>query len=114
MEVHIMANNKNSGQKKTVVHRNRVVITKTTILQALSYIGMVVSALMVLIGGILNLCNLGEVAALLTKIASILMLVAIAWPAWDFCRGKALWLKYLYFVALVLYILGAIFGFLML
>ena len=49
-----MANNKNSGQKKTVVHRNRVVITKTTILQALSYIGMVVSALMVLIGGILN------------------------------------------------------------
>lgn len=108
-----MANNKNSTPKKTV-HRNTVVINKTTVLRALSYIGLVVSALMVLIGGILNLCGLQEVTSLLTKIASILMLVAIAWPAWDFCRGKAKWIKVLYFIALLLYILGAIFGFLML
>ncbi len=109
-----MANNKNSNQRKTTVHRSTVVINKTTILRALSYIGMVVSALMVLVGGILNLCNLEEVSSILTKVASILMLIAIAWPAWDFCSGKPRWMKYLYFIALVLYILGAIFGFLML
>ncbi len=105
-----MANNKNSNQKKTVVHRT--VINKTTVLRALSYIGMVVSALMVLVGGVLNLCGLSQVTSTLTKIASLLMLVAIAWPAWDFCRSKAKWVKILYFIALVLYILGAIFGFL--
>lgn len=107
-----MANNKNSNQRKTTVHRSTVVINKTTILRALSYIGMVVSALMVLVGGVLNLCGLSQVTSTLTKIASLLMLVAIAWPAWDFCRSKAKWVKILYFIALVLYILGAIFGFL--
>ncbi len=108
-----MSNEKNQTQKNQT-HRKEKGINKTITLRALSYIGMVVSALMVLVGGVLNLCGLESVTGVLTKVASILMLIAIAWPAWDFCRGKANWMKYLYFIALVLYILGAVFGFLVL
>ena len=87
-------------------------ITKQTILRSLAYIGLVVSALLFLLSGILKLCNLDSVVGVLNQIASLCLLIAVAWPAWDFCRGKAKWIKYLWIIAIVLYILGMIFGFL--
>lgn len=86
--------------------------TKSGILRALAYIGLVVSALVFLLGGILNLCGLSAVSSLLSQIASVVLLVAVAWPAWDFCKSKAKWIRILYFIALILYILGLVFGFL--
>lgn len=107
-----MATKKQNNTKANTTTHKSGGVTKQSVLRALSYLGLVISALVFLVGGILKLCNLGQVASVLTQISSLLMLVAIAWPAWDFCRSKAQWVRYLYFIALALYILGAIFGFL--
>lgn len=96
----------------TTTTRKSSGITKQLILRSLAYIGLVVSALLFLLSGILKLCNLDEIVTVLNQVASICLLIAVAWPAWDFCKGKAKWVKYLYLIAIFVYILGLIFGFL--
>lgn len=96
----------------TTTKKSNSGVTKQTVLRSLAYIGLVVSAFLFLLSGILNLCNLGSVVGVLNQIASLCLLIAVAWPAWDFCRGKAKWVKYLCLIAIALYILGMIFGFL--
>lgn len=107
-----MANEKKKKTTTTTTTKSSQIVTKQTVLRSLAYIGLVVSAFLFLLSGILRLCNLDQVVSVLNQIASLCLLIAVAWPAWDFCRGKAKWVKYLCIIAIAVYILGMIFGFL--
>ncbi len=74
-----------------------------------AFVALVVAALFFLVGGILTKYA-PLVGTILNFIASLALLVAIAFPAWEFVRGKRKAWRIVYFVALVVYIAGAVLG----
>ncbi|MGN0817598.1 MAG: hypothetical protein ACI4L9_01395 [Candidatus Coproplasma sp.] len=81
--------------------------------------GLAISAVMYVVGGIIAFVAkyTGSVGAILNQISSILsllaslgLLVAIALPAYGYVRGKKRAWKIFYWIALIIYVLGVVFG----
>lgn len=82
---------------------------KHDLVRVCAFIGIVVSAILFVIGAILNWCKLGNVASVLNLIAQLTLLVAVAFPAWDYVKGKRRIWRVVYWVALFVYIFGCVF-----
>ena len=109
-----MADNKKTTKrsKRVVVeHRERRDITKLC-----ACWGIVFSAIAMFISfivALLNLCGVtiswaGTLQGVCSMVSMIALLVAVAFPAYDYCRGRGKNWKIVYWVALVLYICGII------
>ena len=75
-----------------------------------AFVALVISALFFLVGGIITKW-LPLIGSILNLIASLALLVAIAFPAWEYVRNKKQAWRIVYWVALVVYIAGAVLGF---
>lgn len=81
-------------------------ITKYGILKNCSYFALVIAAAMFLIGGIFS----GKIQSILNLIAQIFLLIGIGVPAYDYTRGKKKAWRIIYWIALIVYVLGCVFG----
>ena len=83
---------------------------KHDLVKACAFFGILISAILFVVGAIMNWCGLGNITYIFNLIASIALLIAVAFPAWDYVkyRGKA-W-RILYWVVLIIYIFGCVFG----
>jgi hypothetical protein len=81
------------------------------LIKACAFVGIVISALLFLIGAILNWCKMGNVTNILHFIAQLTLLVAVAFPAWDYVKYKNRTWRIIYMVSLFVYIFGVVFGF---
>lgn len=86
-------------------------VTATSIVNICAFVALSLSALLYVVGGILNWCGFGSVTSALNMIASYALLVAIAIPAWRFVRSKKQVWRIIYVVALVIYVFGVMFGY---
>lgn len=99
------------AQKKKTQKTNRTyTYSKQGILRALSFFGILFAAIVFTIGAILNWCKLGDVTHALNLVAQIFLLVAVAIPAWDYVKGKNQTWKVIFWIALVIYVFGCVFG----
>ncbi|MBO4988952.1 MAG: hypothetical protein J6D37_01340 [Clostridia bacterium] len=84
-------------------NNNGLIKTCAFLALALSAIVLLINALLGLVGG-----NLGWLGDILVAVGQIAMAVCVAIPAYEYSRGKALWVKILYWVALVIYVVSAV------
>lgn len=104
-----MAENKKTTKKTTKRTTNRVDIVKVC-----AFWGIFIAALLFVARGILGLFDLGGVGGTIMSIFDILgklaLLVAVAFPAYSYVRGKARVWQIIYWAALVIYIAGCVLG----
>jgi hypothetical protein len=79
---------------------------KGWLIRACSFFALVIAALVFLLGGIFS----GSAKSILNLIGQICLAIGIGFPAYDFTRGKKIAWKVIYWVALIVYIFGCIFG----
>ncbi|MDE6677191.1 MAG: hypothetical protein K2K12_05735 [Clostridia bacterium] len=97
-------------KKKTQRTRRTNTYSKQGVLRALSFFGILLAAIVFTVGGILNWCGQGGVTSILNLIAQICLLIAVAIPAWDYVRGKNKTWQVIFWIALVIYVFGCVFG----
>ena len=100
------------AKKKTTTVRTES-SAKRTFLRGCAFIGILISAVIFVVSGILTWVHgsLGTIGAILNLIGQITLLFAVAFPAWDFVKYKKTAWKVIYWVALVIYVFGCVFGF---
>lgn len=80
---------------------------KRSFVKLCAYIALFLSALLFVVGGLLS----GSVAGnWLNFIAKIALLIAVAFPAYDYSRGLNKVWRIIYWIALVIYIGGCVLG----
>ncbi len=85
---------------------------RNSFIRACSFIGILISAVLYVVSGILSWVggSLGSIASWLNLIASIALLIGVAFPAWDYVKyTKKVW-RIVYWVALAVYVFGVVFG----
>ena len=83
------------------------------IMRICAYIALLISAGIFLFGGLVSWLGwsaLSKVVSILDIIGKILLIIGVAIPAHDFTLGKHRVWKVLYWVALIVYILGCVVG----
>lgn len=75
--------------------------------------GIVIAVALLIITAIFNAIggSLGILGSLFDLIAKIALIVAVAFPAYDYVKGKTKAWKIIYWIALVLYIVCIVLGF---
>lgn len=79
---------------------------KGRLIRACSYFALVFAAFLFLFGGIFS----GGVRSVLTLIGQLFLLAGIGIPAYDYTRSKKTVWTVIYWVALIVYVAGCIFG----
>lgn len=116
-----MAKNKKiKGTKTTTTYHE----TNYQTVKFASFWAVAISSLLYIVGGILKFIewlakqfkwtvhgSLGPIGQVLNLIASILLVVALGIPAYNYVRGKGKSWKIIYWVAIVVFTLGIVFGF---
>jgi len=77
-----------------------------------AFVGIFLSAILFVVGAILNAVGLSSITSIFNLIAQLALLVAVAFPAYRFVRGthhRKAW-TIVYWVCLVLYVFGVVFG----
>ncbi len=102
-------NNKNNNQKTT---KRRIVRRETVdIVKLCAFWGIFLAAALFIASGILNLVNISfTIISILDMIAKLALLVAVAFPAYNYVRGKAQVWKIIYWAAMLIYVLGCVFS----
>lgn len=100
---------------KNMAKKKRTTTTTTTssthsLIRLLAFIGIFLSALLFVVGAILNWCGLGNITSILNLIAQLSLLVAVAFPAWEYVKYRRKVWKVVYWVALAIYVFGVVFG----
>lgn len=86
---------------------------KHDLVKLCAFIGILISAIIFVVSGILTWVNgsLGTIGAVLNLIAQLTLLVAVAFPAWDYVKYRTQAWRIVYWIALIVYIFGCVFGF---
>ncbi len=106
---------KKTKQTKTTTTR-RTVITNGSIVRTCAFWGMAVAAVLYLVSGIFALIDrfvgtsFSQVISILSLLGNIAIIVAIAFPAYSYVSGKNKNWRIMYWVLLVVYVLGVVFG----
>ncbi|MDE7452998.1 MAG: hypothetical protein K2N22_01160 [Clostridia bacterium] len=104
---------------KRTVHRERVDLTKFC-----AFWGMAIASIMYMCSGIINLLirfvdsisasktagALRQTVSIFTLLGNIAIIIAIGLPAYGFVRGRGKGWKIFYWIALVVFALGVVFG----
>ena len=72
-----------------------------------AFFGLIIAAFLFVFGGLFSGSTAGSILEIIGKLA---LLVAVAFPAYGYVRGKAKVWKIIYWVALIVYILGCVFS----
>ena len=84
---------------------------KNDFIRGCAFWGILVTAILFVVGGIFRWVGLGEgLINLVDLLAKIALLVAIAFPAYDWVKYKKTGWKVTYWIALVVYVFGVVFG----
>lgn len=86
--------------------RRTTTVSKSGFLRGASFFALVIAAFMFLFGGIFS----GAVKSVLNLIGQICVLIGIGVPAYDYTRGKSKGWKWVYWIALAVYVFGCVFG----
>lgn len=77
-------------------------------------LGHIHAAILFVASGILGFFDLGNVGTTIISVFNLIgklaLLVAVAFPAYGYVRGKAKVWKIIFWVALVVYVAGCVFG----
>lgn len=90
---------------------SRNTVTATTVVNVCAFVALSLSALLYVVGGILNWCGFANVTSALHMVASYALLIAIAIPAWRFARARGKAWRIVYAVVLIIYVFGVMFGY---
>ncbi len=80
---------------------------KRSLVKLCAFIALFLSAVIFVFGGLFAGSKAGTILDLIAKIA---LLIGIAFPAYDYARSLNKTWKIIYWIALVIYILGCTFG----
>ena len=85
---------------------------KNEFVRACAFWGIVIAAVVFVIGGILRWVGIGEnIIGILDLVAKVALLIAVAIPAYDWIKYKKVGWRVTYWIALVVYVFGVVFGF---
>lgn len=102
----------NKQKKKTTTQK--VYVTNNRLVNLLAFLALTAAAILLCVGPILRwiLVNTGGgvILQVLSMVAQLCLLGAIAIPGWYFVRGKRKGWKIFYWVMFAIYVLGTIFG----
>ena len=112
-----MAENNNNNNKKTAskkTTKRTVRVERVDVIKLCAFWGIFLAAVLFVARGILGFFDLGSVGSTIMSVFDLLgklaLLVAVAFPAYGYVRGKAKVWKIIYWVALIVYILGCVFS----
>ena len=80
---------------------------KRDLVKFCAFVALIVAAFTFTFGGLFNGSVAGNILDLIAKLA---LLVAIAFPAYTFSRGLSIVWRVIFWIALVIYILGCVLG----
>ena len=86
--------------------------TNNNLLRTLAYVAMIIFALLLLISNVLPVIGLnigGKLISFLNTVQNLLILIVVGVSAYNFMQGKAKWVKVLYWIALVVFVVGTVF-----
>ncbi len=84
---------------------------KNDFVRACAFWGILVTAILFVVSGILTWCNVGaQIVSIFDLLAKIALLVAVAIPAYDWVKYKKTAWRVTYWIALVIYVFGVVFG----
>lgn len=100
---------------KKTTKKTKIVRTNAngSLVRVCAYVALIIAAGLFLIRGVMNLFELsggGKLLSVIGLIGNICLAVGIALPAYDYTRGKKYVWRILFWVALVVYLLGCVFG----
>ena len=95
--------------KKTTTYSSE----KRSITKFCAFWGIVIAVVLLVLTAIFNAVggSLGMIGSISDLVAKIALAVAVAFPAYDYVRGKAKGWKIVYWIALILYIVCIVLGF---
>lgn len=82
------------------------------VLNMLAYVAMIIFALLLLIGNVLPVIGLnigGTLISVLNTVQNVLILIVVGVSAYGFVQGRAKWINILYWIALVVFVVGTVF-----
>ena len=84
---------------------------KNNFVRACAFWGILVTATLFVVSGILTWCNVGlQIVYIFELLAKLALLVAVAIPAYDWVKYKKTAWRVVYWIALVIYVFGVVFG----
>ena len=83
---------------------------KTVFIRLCSFWALLIAAALLILSGVFNKLGLGVIVQIFDLVGKVFLLFGIAIPAYDYTRGKGTAWKVLYWVALVVYIVGCVLG----
>ena len=95
--------------KKTTTHSSE----RRNFTKFCAFWGIVIAVALLIVTAIFNAVggSLGMIGSIFDLIAKIALIIAVAFPAYDYVRGKSKAWKIVYWIALVLYIVCIVLGF---
>lgn len=93
--------------------KTKTSLSTNELIRTCAYFALVIAAGIFLISGIFNafeIAVLGMLLSVLNLIGKILLAIGLAIPAYDYTAGKPRAWRIVYWVALVVYLLGCVFG----
>lgn len=104
---------------KKATRTRRTTTTNGDILRFCAFWGMAVAAVLYLVSGVINFiakyagelgATLQRVCGILSLLGNIAIIIAIAFPAYSYVRGKNRTWKILFWILLGVFVLGVVFG----
>lgn len=85
------------------------------IVRLCAYFALVIAAATFLFSGIVAWFNIGITSVIMSivdVVGKVCLVIGIAFPAYDFTRSKGVAWRIIYWIALIVYVAGCVFGFL--
>ncbi|MBQ8374127.1 MAG: hypothetical protein IJX98_00960 [Clostridia bacterium] len=79
--------------------------SKGGMIRACTYFAVIIAAFLFLFGGLFP-----KIGSILNLIGQICLVIGIAFPAYDFTRGKSIVWRVIYWIALAVYVCGCVLG----
>ncbi len=96
-----MATNNRTKKQRTEAQARR------SFVKLCAFVGLIVAAFLFVFGGLFSGSTLGSILELIGKLA---LLIAIAFPAYEYSRGMHKAWRIIFWIALVIYIAGCVLG----
>ncbi len=87
--------------------------TSNGIIRACTYFALVIASAIFLFNGIvraLDITSLTKIASAISLIGQICLVIGIGFPAYDYTIGKSKVWRVVFWIALVVYVFGCVFG----
>ena len=96
--------------KKTKIYKTNA---NVGLVRVCAYVALIIAAGLFLFNGLMNLFELnvgGKLLSAISLIGNICLAVGIALPAYEYTLGKKYIWRILFWIALIVYLLGCVFG----